>query len=245
MNQILFSSLYVSNLTISGLYSLIKSTIEQAKPHLSEIGPLATAILSQVEFSQENLGASMNKSQKSALTSVLKELDKSRDGDIAEINSVTATYLRSKNESKKAAASALHLFLAPYKGVASQPINIETATIADMLTKYMARPELMAAAQTLDINNLFTSLETKNSELNTVYQSRNTEYAERDIAASDVKPAAVMAYTQFCTTIELTCTYTPNDTLLALFNQMDEIRKKYHALEGKEVTASSDVAASN
>jgi hypothetical protein len=56
-----------------------------------------------------------------------------------------------------------------------------------------------------------------------------------------MKPAAVTAYIQFCTNVEQAFNYTPSDTITALFNKMDELRKVYHALEGvKEASPSAD-----
>jgi hypothetical protein len=231
MNYVSFSPLYVNHLTISGVFSLNKSTIELAKPLVPNLGSIPTVTLDQLELAQQNLGAGMNQAQKSALSDGVKALDKERDAFIAEIFRVTGSYLRSSNEAKKSAASTLHLFLVPYKGVASQPVNIETGTVTDMVLKYRARPDLQAAAQTLGIDNLFDGLDSKNMELNSFYSNRTTEYAERDEAASSFKPAAVAAYIQFCTSIEQAFNFAPNETITALFNIMDEYRKKYHALE--------------
>ena len=245
MDYISFSPLHVNHLTIDGIYSLNKSTIELAKPLAAVIGPIASAALSLLETNQQALGLSMNQAQKSALSSLIKGLDKSRDGELGEIKGIVRTYIRSSDETKKSAASTLHLFLTPYKGVASQPINIETGAISEMVDKYKRTPELVAAATTLGVSSQFSNLETKNNELNDVYLNRTADYAEHDTSATDVKPAAIAAYSQFCTAIEQAHHYTPGDTLTALFNKMDELRKKYHALEGKKGDSSGDAAANN
>lgn len=241
MNYVSFSPVYVNLLTISGLFSLNKSTIELAKPLVPALGNIPAAVLAELELAQQNLGAGMNRAQKSGLSDDVKALDKERDAFLAEIFRISASYLRSSDGVKKSAASVMQLFLVPYKGVAAQPINQETGTVADMVAKYRARPDLLAAAQTLGIDNLFDKLDVKNMELNTIYQNRTTEYAERDTAASEFKPAAVAAYIQFCTAIEQAFNFAPNDTNTALFNKMDEYRKKYHALETvKSATPATD-----
>lgn len=240
MNYLTFSPLYVNLLPIAGLFSLNKSTIELAKPLLPELGTIPTAALAELELAQQKLGLGMNKAQKSALSPEVKGLDKDRDTFLAEIFRVSGSYLKSTDETKKSAATTLQLFLMPYKGVATQPINFETGTVADMVLKYKARPDLKAAAQTLGIDGLFTQLETKNTALNDIYQSRNAEYAGRETAASKFKPAAVAAYIQFCTSVEQTVSFSPTDTNRALFNKMDELRKKYHALEGGKDTPPTD-----
>ncbi|MDD4993035.1 MAG: DUF6261 family protein [Paludibacter sp.] len=243
MNYVSFSPLYVNLLTISGLFSLNKSTIELAKPLVSNLGPISAVALSQLELANQMLGQSMNKSQKSALSPAVKTLDGERDNFLGEIFRVSGSYLKSSDDNKKSAASIMQLYLAPYKGVASQPINIETGTVADMIVKYKASPALIAAAQTLDIDGVFDKLESKNTELNDIYNNRNNEYSERDLSASTVKPDAVTAYIQFCTALEQAYNYTPNDTITALFNKLDEFRKKYHALEGGKDAPSDNTPA--
>lgn len=241
MNYVSFSPLYVNMLTIAGVFSLNKSTIELAKPLVPDLGSIPVAALGQLELAQQELGTGMNQAQKSALSDALKTLDKERDAFIAEIFRVTGSYLRSSNADKKSAASTLHLFLVPYRGVYKQPVNIETGTVTDMVAKYRAQTDLRTAAQTLGINNLFDELDSKNMELNSFYSNRTTEYAERDEAASLFKPAAVGAYIQFCTSVEQAFNFSPNETIIALFNKMDEYRKKYHALEtGKGSTPSTN-----
>jgi len=232
MENHVFSPLYVAKLPINAIYSLSKSTIELAKPVVSEIGPIPTAALTYLETINQNLVASMNKNQKSTFTDDVTALDKDRDTDITEIKRVTSSYLKSSDAVKKSASSTLHLFLAPYWSIATMAQDIETGVVDEMLTKYKARPDLIAAAKVLGIDSLFVSLETKNKAFDTKFKSRNTEYSERTEAASDVKPAAVAAYLHFCTAIEQAANFAPNDTIIALFNKMDELRKNYHANEG-------------
>lgn len=234
MENLSFSPLYVAKLPINGIYSLNKSTIELAKPIVSEIGPIPTAALTYLETINQNLVASMNKNQKSSFTDEVKALDKDRDTYIAEIKRVTSSYLKSSDANKKAASSALQLFLAPYWNIATVAQDIETGVVDEMLAKFKANPDLLAAAQTLGIAPLFGTLETKNKAFDAKFKSRNAEYSERTEAASTVKPAAVAAYLHFCTAIEQAANFTPNDTIIALFNKMDELRKKYRAQEGGE-----------
>ena len=243
MNYVSFSSLYVNMLPIPGLFSLIKSTIELAKPLLPDLGIIPTAALGELELAQQNLGLGMNKAQKSELSVELKKMDKDRDDFLDEIMRVPGSYLRSNDAAKKAAATTMHIFLASYKGVQAQPVNFETGTVADMIQKYKSRPELIAAATVLGIDGLFAPLETKNDALNAIYQGRTAEYSERETAASVMKPAAVAAYIQFCTSIEQAENFSPSDTIAALFNKMDEHRKHYHSLEEARKTPPSEVPA--
>ena len=243
-----FSPLYVAKLPVKGIYSLNKSTVEMAKPVAALIGPIAAAGLTYLETITQNLVVSLNKGTKSEFTAEVNQLDKDRDADLNEIKREVSSSLRSSNAAKKSAASALQLFLAPYWNVDQLAQDIETGNIADMLAKYNARPDLLAAAKVLDIDGLFVSVDAKNTAFDTKFKSRNIEYSERTESASSVKPAAVAAYMQFATAVEQMVNLAPNDTVIALFNQMDELRKKYHPLEGgsdAKVETTQAIASNN
>ncbi len=227
-----FSPLYVAKLSTKGLYALNKSTIELTKPVTAQIGPIAAAGIVYLENMNQSLALSLNKSSKSTYTAEVQQLDLERDNDLNEIKRETASGLRSSNADKKQAASVLQLFLAPYWDANEMAQDIETANIADLVVKFNARPDLVAAAKKLNIDALFVSLDTKNQAFDQKFKSRNTEYSERADSASSVKPAATSAYVQFCTAIEQMVNFAPNDTVIALFNQLDELRKKYHTQEG-------------
>ena len=147
-----FSPLYVAKLPINAIYALNKSTIELAKPIVSEIGPIPTAALTYLETINQNLVVSMNKNQKSTFTDDVKALDSDRDADANEIKRMTSSYLKSSDAAKKSAASTLQLFLAPYWNIASLAQDIETGVVDEMLTKYKARPELIAAVTEICID---------------------------------------------------------------------------------------------
>jgi hypothetical protein len=231
MEYIFFTPLHVNVLTIDALFSLNKSTIELSRPIVAEIGLVAAAALALLEELQQEMGAGMNRSQKSTLSGLVKTVDKERDELVKEIFNVTALYSKSSNESKKIAASNLQIFLTPYKGVAFQPLNFETGTLADLIQKYKANPVLTEAAEMLDIADIFPKLEEKNNEFNEVYHSRNAEYAGRETAAYESKPAVAAAYMHFATAVEQAHNFIPNGALASLFKQMDVLRKSYHSLD--------------
>lgn len=232
MSNYEFSPLYVAKLTVNASYALNQSTVELAKPHVAEIGPISAAALSMLESITQVMGNGMNKNQKNALTDDMKPMDVDRDVASDELFRVTATYLRSSNPAKKAAASTMQLFISPYKGLARMPLDVETRVMKEMLVRYDASPELKAAAKEMDVEELFETMRTKNSAFEELYKDRNVQISVHVDSGSTQKPAANNAYIQFCTAIEQAANFTPNDTIVALFNQMDVLRKKYHLLEG-------------
>jgi len=231
-----FSPLYVSKLSVKALYTLNKSTIELSKPIISQIGPIAGAGLNYLESINQQLVVSLNTTTKSSFTTQIQGLDVDRDTDLIEIKRVNTSFLKSSNPEKKSAASLLQLFLAPFWTVNDLPQDIETGIVEDMITKYNARPDLIAAAKVIDIDGLFVSTAEKNKAFDLKWKSRNAEYSERPESATSVKPVAIAAYMQYCTAIEQMMNFAPNDTITALFNKMDELRKVYHGLEGGKDT---------
>jgi len=128
----------------------------------------------------------------------------------------------------------LKLFLTPYWDTDTLPLNVESGVVMELNIKYQARPDLMSAAQTLGIDPLFTKMDAKNADFDALYKSRNDEYSEREASGSSLKPVAIASYQMFSTAMEQAANLTPNDSVLALFYKLDELRKKYHAMGGPE-----------
>lgn len=240
-----FTPLHVNNLTVEELYSLGKSTVDMSTPVVAELGTISNAALTGLTGANAALGASLNKNQTSALTGDMQSLDSARDSDLSSAMGVVRSYLKSSDPVKKAAASALQLFLAPYKGAGKLPIDVESGVLFELMAKYNASAELQSAAQTLGINGVFTSLATNNTAFDKLYNSRTGEKASQGASASSLKTTTIDAYTQYCTAIEQALAFTPSDTLQALFNQLDALRRQYRPLENvkKEKDATETTAA--
>ena len=100
-----------------------------------------------------------------------------------------------------------------------------------MLTKFEANEMLVTCAATIGISEMIEGLAESNSIFNEVYQIRLAQEAsEVGPSATSLRAAATESYSQFCTSIEQAVSYTPNEVLLTLFNQLDELRKTYARL---------------
>lgn len=242
MSKLSFSSLHVNNLTINNTFSLIKSSVDIAIPARVNLGVMLDAALTQMIADNESFGQQINKNQKSELTDDLKPLDKDRDGVQAEINRTVTFYFKGSNETKKAAAQKLKFFLTPYWNAAELPLNTQSGVISEMIGKYKANAEVLAAAKELGIEELFTALETKNDAFDAVYKGRNDEVSGRETSGSSLKPAAIASYNSFITVMEQAVNLMPNDTIVALFNNLDLLRKKYHAMGGSKDAPAPDAA---
>jgi hypothetical protein len=245
MSKFELSPLASANLSINNAYALFKTSIEVAIPLQSYLGPIESAALTQFITDNENFGKQINKNQKSSLTDELGKLDKDSVGFLKEIKRINKSYLKSPDEAKKAAAQSVDVFITPYKDADGLPLNSRLVTFSEIVGKYKANAALQAAAKVLGIDSSFASLETKNIASNTIYKSRNDEYAQAEASGTSLKPAAVAGYNQFCTAITQAANFTPNDQIISLFHQLDELRKKYHALggNGKDTPAAPDAPA--
>ena len=104
-----------------------------------------------------------------------------------------------------------------------------------MFGKFNASEKLKTLAATIGITDMMAGLETANTALAALYQTRNEQDAAVEgPSASSLKSATAKSYEQFCTAIEQAVNYTPSETLTALFNQLDELRKTYARLVRKK-----------
>ena len=230
-----FRTVHLNNLTIDNLFSLSKSTIEYASPLRESIGELPKATLARLESDNNAMGVQMKKALKSVLTEQVATLDLDCDDRFAEVKRNVSTNLQGRNPEKKAAAEELKIFLNPYWDTDSKPLNTQTSLLTEMFGKFKASEKLKTLAATIGITDMMTGLETANTDLATLYQTRNEQGAAVEgPSASSLKSATAKSYEQFCTAIEQAVNYTPSDVLTTLFNQMDELRKTYARLIRKK-----------
>jgi hypothetical protein len=229
---------YVLNplrLKVDDLFSLCKSTIECASPVRGSIDRLPNVILSQLETDNYAMGLQLKKALKSPLTVQVTELNLDCHDRFAEIKRNVSTHQQGRNPEKKAAADALKIFLTPYWDTHTKPLNTQISLTKEMFGKLNTNEMLKAQAATIAITDMMAGLETANSMLGTLYQTRNTQVSVVDgPSASSLKSATAKSYEQFCISVEQAANYTPSDTLTTLFNQMDEFRKTYARLNHKK-----------
>ena len=231
MKPIKFSALYLSRLTNGEIFSLGKSSIDLSVPVESQLGAIEKAALEQLKAAMGTLGMALNKNQKSELTEEAQKFEKLRDEDILEIFRRVKSDLRSRSEEKKQAASKLQLFIAPYKGMNRFPLDVESGILFEFCEKYNASPDLKNAANSIGISDLFDDLATNNAAFDDIYNRRTVGKASRGTSASAQRNKAIAAYSQYATAIEQAVNLMPNETITALFNQLDQVRKQYRPLE--------------
>jgi len=230
-----FYALYPVRLKVDDLFSLSKSTIEYAVPIRESIGELPNAILGQLETDNNTMGVQLKKALKSGLTAQVTELDLDCDDRFAEVKRNVSTNRQGRNPEKKAAAEALKIFFNPYWDTDTKPLNTQTSLLKEMFGKFNNNETLIAHAATIAITDMMTGLETANTELSSLYQTRNEQVSALEgPSASSLKSATAKSYDQFCLALEQAVNYTPSAILNTLFNQLDELRKTYARLIHKK-----------
>ena len=241
-----FSVVHLNHLTIDDLYSLNKSTIGCANPVKDSIGEMPRLTLARLETANIAMGEQMNKASKSVLTAQLGEMDIDSDDRFAEIKRNVVTAVKGRDAAKRAAGESFQIFLSPYWDNNTKPLNTQIGVLNELFGKYNASANLKAQAATLGISEMMTGLETTNTAMGALYQTRNEQGAAVEgPSASSLRAAAAKSYEQFCTAMEQAVNFTPSEILITLFNEMDKLRKTYASLakrKGKEKDANPAVA---
>jgi len=232
MADLRLKSLTAANLPVNQAHSLFQTSIEVSVPLKSFLGTVEKAALEKFIIDNDNFGIQINKNHKSPLTDSLNLSDKKSVGFWREIKNVSGSFINSSDPLKKESATTIDMFIKPYRETEDLPLNSRTDVFTEIVEKYKANPALNAAAGKLGIDSSFAMLETQNNESNTIYKSRNDEYAAHEASGSSLKPIAVASYNRYCTAIEQAANLTPSPEILSLFHKLDELRKKYHALGG-------------
>jgi len=223
-----FCTLYTARLSVDDTYSLVVSTVDTTSGAREVIGDVGRATLALLEKDNNVLGEAINKSNKSAITEQLNLTNKDRKERFSEIKATIKLNVKSRNQEKKTAANGLMIFIEPYLDVTTKHINTMTGIISDMLQKFNASDSLVTCSKTIGIYEFMNELGQVNATYSELYMKRNQELAEKlGTCSSDMKPIVAKDYDNFCTAIEQMANYTPSDAIIKLFNEMEELRKKY------------------
>jgi len=230
-----FTTVYLKNLKIDDLFSLNKSTIEYADPVKENIGEMPKLTLGHLVSDNHAMELQMNKALKNVLTPQLVEMNADREDRFGEVKRNVTTAFKGRDFGKKEAAENLKIFLEPYWDTNRKALNTQTGVYQEMFGKYNENLPLKAHAITIGISQMMTELEMSNTQFNTLYQTRLTqEAAIEGPSATSLRAAATKSYEQFCTAVEQAVSFMSSETLVSLFNQLDELRKTYARLASVE-----------
>lgn len=227
MSNYTFNSVYAFKLSVDDLYGLIKSTISNAVPVKTQLGDPEKAALSQLIADNAKFQPMVKNPRKVELTDMLVMLNDERKEIFSEIKRIIKLHLLGRDARKRTAAQILVLFFQSYWGIMNEPMNSITDILRGMFAKYKADNELNAAAVTAGIDILFTEFETCNNDFDDIYVQRAAIEAAHELSASEQKTIVSKSYSQFCNVVEQTVNYAPNEDILSLFNNMNDLRKTY------------------
>ena len=242
MERIKFTTLDLKYLTNEDVSALVGKTIENATNLASGLGTVSNAILVVLKPLHDAFAAQLNRLRKSPLTELINSQRDKCEDLFAEIKRTVAFHGKSREASKQAAAVKMDYFLAPYKNLNKKANATQQELTDELIAKFANNQEIIDAATALDINDLFIQLKADNTELKQLFDQRNLEVGSRTEASTDLRAPAVDTYRDFCISVEQALTYTPNQDLKDLYAQMEELRKKYHALIPKEEILTDDEA---
>jgi len=237
-----FSALNVARVGNEDVASLFKLSCDITIPVRTQIGDMSNAALTKLITTTDPFVEQVNQLRKSELTDDVDAGRKLCNNLYSEIKRTVVFEMKSRDLTKKTPAEKLNFFLTPYWDLSKKPIATQLELTTEMADKYHADVALTTAAQAIGIDGVMTELETANNALGTTYKARNKEIGDRKDSATKLRPAANESYLQFCTVIEQAINFTPNDTLISLFNSLDTLRVKAHALIDK-VTPPATTAA--
>jgi hypothetical protein len=223
-----FITLNVSHLRLDDVEGLVAETITIASPQSAILGSVGIAKLQTLMTANDTFLTLLNKGDSSLLTPQIREKDKLRDSLFAEIRRTAKNASFSSIAAIAAAGAKLMDFLTPFWNIDKEPLMSQTAQIILLSNRFNADTAAISAAGTLGLSDLFKSLDTVNAELKVLYNERVNETADTDgPSASSFKSEIVNAYDGFCGSVEITLSAIPTDALQHLFNEMNDIRRKY------------------
>ena len=234
MEKVNFTALDLSKLSNEDVAALIGKTTDNATNVSAALGAVPNAILAIMQPLHESFAAQLNRLRKSPLTTQINSQRDKCDDSFAEIKRTATFHSKSRSAEKKAAAEKINFFMAPYKDLNKKALATQQELTDEMIIKFAADAAIIDAATLLGIKDLFEQLKADNTDLKNLFDQRNLEVGSRTDSSSELRAPAVEAYRDFCISIEQSATYTPSQDLKNLFNQMEEVRKKYHALIPKE-----------
>jgi hypothetical protein len=221
-----FIALSASRLRLDDLGGLVTETYAIANPRAAALGEVGAAKLAELNTVTGTFMALLHLNRASALTPQIVAMDKSRDAAFDEIKRITKAAQKSSVAATKAAANTLMELLKPFWHISTEPLASQTAQIENFLARITT--SVSAAITTLGLGAAFGNLSSINMYLKSTYNARlDAMSALEGPSASDIAKDVVAAYDDFCTSVEVTLSALPTDTLQLVFNDMNELRRKY------------------
>lgn len=215
----------VTQIKTSDLYSLIESTIYFAQPVVPADGGKLHEAFSKLENDFQHVGDLTNKPTLLMLKLQVAELDVDRDDCFAEIKQSIVFSLKDNDSVKRGAAKSLLDFLEPYWDINFLAMNEETTKFQEMFNLFNSNDTFKTFASIIGIKNMMAGLETLNNKFEKAYRERNSKSEDDDVPGLEMKNVITNCYEHFCKCVEQAIRDAPNARLQRLFVQMDKLRR--------------------
>jgi hypothetical protein len=220
-------SLNPHKLRLGSLAGLSFETIDLGNAAGDALGPLGAVALDKLAATYAAFSTNFMVKRGSRLTAQIREGDELRDNYFAEVRRTAKTASKSSIAANAAAGRVLVAFLKPFRDVRHLPLPSETTILREIKKRYEASDALKAAAATLQLSDVFTTLFAANASVSALYDERAEEIGRRaGPSATSLRRALETAYHNFCSVVVQTLRLQPSAALQALFWEMNTARIK-------------------
>ena len=231
MSTFKFYPVYAAKLTLANLSGLCDETQAFAASKAPLLGELGMILVSKLQTDLKTMKSEMDKPRSSLLTPPIRQANDACDATLNDIKRSVKAGNKSTIPTKATAGDLLFHFLESYWNLNKLPLMSQISLTSELIWRYESSNPLQQAAETLGISNLFTALKAQNTTLATRYNERVEEYAAATPAATTLKNIVAEDYDNLSDTVVRAVNAQPESAgLVTLFNEMDNLRKKYSAL---------------
>jgi hypothetical protein len=223
-----FISLKVSHLRLDDLAGLVSESIVIADQQKDALGSVITAKLGELGTANYNFRQWLNVRRSSALTLQIANLDKERGGAFREIKSTAKAAEQSVVPAMSTSGAKLMEILRPIWDINAEPLMSQTVQLTIFIDRINSETIALTALKILGLMPVFTALTEANTKLKDLYNQRLNEMSPLEgNSATNNSKELIAIYDDFCTAVEITLSAQPSDALQTVFNEMNELRRKY------------------
>jgi hypothetical protein len=242
MDKFKLFHLHANDMKLANLAGLADETLSVVDPQVSLLGDIGLKLVTKLYVDNSVMRTELDKSRSSLLTAPIKKANDICDATIDDIKRSIKAGSKSTVAAKASAGKILEHLMKPFWNINKEPLMTQISLTLELLSRYTGNPPFQQAAQTLAITDLFDILTSQNTDLSILYNQRLAEYAAGTPAATALKETVAEDYNAVCDILVRTVNTEPvPPALLTVFNETNDIRKKYSALSPSKINLADAV----
>ncbi|MDR0667296.1 MAG: DUF6261 family protein [Prevotellaceae bacterium] len=215
---------------LNELAGLVSETVVATFPHVSLLDKGSKTQFQALKNIAVEFLPQVNAPRVNRLTLEIQKLSNKCSTLYLHIKRMLKTTRHSDFPDIAAASAKLIAFYQPFWMADKKPILQRMTQYALMAYRYAADPSLKEASETVGIEAPTRELFATNIELQNHYKARLKESeAPKKPAAYSRRTEVIKAYVEFCSSVEELLTTAPTAERQILFDELNNIRHKYHA----------------